>query len=440
MPACGFIARFNRGDAQRAPRQDNAVLSAAEGINPLKEDQHSMGARVKAPGGGAIINYADAVEVAPLSDYAEADDSVASDTGGRAGITHAATNPAALKAIPSGRQDSHPNPPNSASPKSPGLEAPTLFARNIYAAPTPMPEGGYYQAVDAVVEPDYATSVPVPLVAAKYGSMPEAVAGIGNIDYEVSDTDGSSAVVPDQLAVLDPAAGSSSEIQTMSASAICYGTSLLNTTLQATPESRGTKEPPADLARLTEYTEVLINRSSGPVQLSTINRLRTELDAIPMDVRDIGCVVKVYGFAGTGTLRFVGKHHVTGDPRFGVEFDGPRGEHDGATGEPAHRYFRCDPGHGVLRHPRTVRRATAEEASSVAISDEVAALVSHLQYEPWEYEVPEYALGPCPAPNDMGNVDIGTEAVQPDYADPLPGSGVYPLFSAQGAPRKIEKH
>ena len=234
----------------------------------------------------------------------------------------------------------------------------------------------------------------------------------------------SSAVVPDQLAVLDPAAGSSSEIQTMSASASCYGTSLLNTTLQATPESRGTKEPPADLARLTEYTEVLINRSSGPVQLSTINRLRTELDAIPMDVRDIGCVVKVYGFAGTGTLRFVGKHHVTGDPRFGVEFDGPRGEHDGATGEPAHRYFRCDPGHGVLRHPRTVRRATAEEASSVAISDEVAALVSQLHYE-----VPEYALGPCHAPNDMGNVDIGTEAVQPDYADPVPGSGVCPLPS-----------
>lgn len=183
---------FNRGDAQRTARPENAVLNPAQGITP-KEKQHSMGASLVVPGGGAIITYAEAVEVAPLTDYAEPDDdSIASDTGGRAGVTHAAANPKpALKAIHSdaskAAKSTH---PDWAAPKFTGLGVLTLPARNTYATPTPMPKAGYYEPVDAILEPVYAESVSVPLVAALCGSMPEADTEIQSTVYEVSDVDG----------------------------------------------------------------------------------------------------------------------------------------------------------------------------------------------------------------------------------------------------------
>ena len=56
---------------------------------------------------------------------------------------------------------------NSVSPK---LKRPDVLTENIYAAPIPLPQGGSCQPVDAVLDPTYATSVPV--VTARHASLP----------------------------------------------------------------------------------------------------------------------------------------------------------------------------------------------------------------------------------------------------------------------------
>lgn len=65
----------------------------------------------------------------------------------------------------------------------------------------------------------------------------------------------------------------------------------------------------------------------------------------------------------TGTVRFIGKHHVTGKNRVGVELDAPMlppywsdiAKSDGAFG--GHRYFLCEKYHGVLMPPYLVQIA-----------------------------------------------------------------------------------
>lgn len=59
----------------------------------------------------------------------------------------------------------------------------------------------------------------------------------------------------------------------------------------------------------------------------------------------VGTRVSVDG-KGRGTVRFFGKHHLEGTPRYGVQLDQPNGKNDGAV--KGYRYFRCRQGYGVL--------------------------------------------------------------------------------------------
>ena len=55
---------------------------------------------------------------------------------------------------------------------------------------------------------------------------------------------------------------------------------------------------------------------------------------------------------GTGTVRFVGYHHVKGDPQVGVELDNPVGMNNGTIGR--YTYFECPEDHGLLLSPRQI--------------------------------------------------------------------------------------
>ena len=59
--------------------------------------------------------------------------------------------------------------------------------------------------------------------------------------------------------------------------------------------------------------------------------------------------VTVEGYAGPGTVRFIGANKVNGKPRLGIELDAPNGKGEGTFG--GITYFKCPPFHGLLVHP-----------------------------------------------------------------------------------------
>lgn len=82
-------------------------------------------------------------------------------------------------------------------------------------------------------------------------------------------------------------------------------------------------------------------------------------------IADLGCRVDVSGPGGdtqhTGTLRYVGSHSGTLEPRIGVELDAfCHGAHDGKAD--GHRYFTCEPGFGMLLAPSRARRSAPTPA------------------------------------------------------------------------------
>jgi hypothetical protein len=74
-------------------------------------------------------------------------------------------------------------------------------------------------------------------------------------------------------------------------------------------------------------------------------------------VADVGKTVAEDKF-GRGTLMWIGKHATKGKWRCGIALEGPTGTNDGSLpgkgGSLAHRYFRCDEGHGIICHPAKV--------------------------------------------------------------------------------------
>ena len=71
---------------------------------------------------------------------------------------------------------------------------------------------------------------------------------------------------------------------------------------------------------------------------------------------------------GTGTVRFVGAHHVSGEPRIGVELDNPTGKTNGTV--KGHVYFTCKDLHGELCKPKKVTATvTKSEADLAPVAD-----------------------------------------------------------------------
>eukprot|EP00049_Salpingoeca_infusionum_P016616 m.341810 g.341810 ORF g.341810 m.341810 type:complete len:2215 (+) comp16115_c0_seq9:108-6752(+) len=72
----------------------------------------------------------------------------------------------------------------------------------------------------------------------------------------------------------------------------------------------------------------------------------------------VGERVQVQGYACLGTLKFFGEHVTKGGLRCGVDLDEPIGLNDGTVG--GHRYFACEPNHGVLTAPHKVTLVSFE--------------------------------------------------------------------------------
>lgn len=83
----------------------------------------------------------------------------------------------------------------------------------------------------------------------------------------------------------------------------------------------------------------------------------------------VGQRVFVRGF-GTGTLRFLGPHHLLSTIRCGVELDAPCGLNNGVVG--GHEYFTCDDKHGVLCDPRMVTPSRASLTLAPATTETTA--------------------------------------------------------------------
>ena len=80
-------------------------------------------------------------------------------------------------------------------------------------------------------------------------------------------------------------------------------------------------------------------------------------DAAQFTVADLGKTCHV-GKYGRGVLCFIGKHHITGEPRSGIALEEPNGKNNGTI--KGHRYFECKgDNYGVLCPPKFVKFVTA---------------------------------------------------------------------------------
>lgn len=91
-------------------------------------------------------------------------------------------------------------------------------------------------------------------------------------------------------------------------------------------------------------------------------KLKSEFSRIvkKIDSGHIGARVTVEGYDGEGTLLFFGNHIKTKKLRAGVRLDKPVGNNNGTVNN--HKYFRCDPGHGVLCAPKKISLVNPEDA------------------------------------------------------------------------------
>ena len=88
-------------------------------------------------------------------------------------------------------------------------------------------------------------------------------------------------------------------------------------------------------------------------------------DRVAVDAMREGAKVEL----GFGTVKFVGDHHKSGEPRVGVVLDNPRGKNDGTVG--GHTYFACPPNHGTLAKPKFIRKLTMVQLTAAGdINDE----------------------------------------------------------------------
>ena len=67
---------------------------------------------------------------------------------------------------------------------------------------------------------------------------------------------------------------------------------------------------------------------------------------------------------GTGTARFIGAHHISGESRIGVELDSPNGKNNGTV--KGHVYFTCKDMHGELCKPKKVAVLSTKSESDLA--------------------------------------------------------------------------
>ena len=127
---------------------------------------------------------------------------------------------------------------------------------------------------------------------------------------------------------------------------------------------------------------------------------------------DVGGRVHCEGMSCGATLRFVGPHNESGEPRVGVELDQPVGKNNGTVG--GHLYFTCADKHGLLCHPMHVSRAVetgggngaGAGAGTIAPAPAPARLDLFESGAPVAGSVPYLDVAPDPLSSDDEEVDL----------------------------------